>query len=320
MKLATWNVNSLKVRLPHVLDWLAANPVDVLCLQETKQQDSDFPQAELQAAGYHSVFGGQKTYNGVAILSREPASDVQTGIPDFADEQKRVIAATFTSVPIAKVKQGGDEQTTQTVPPSSQPSPGGGRSNRPLSLRGRVRVGVPLARPGVSEEANAVSPMQSERIRVVCVYVPNGQSVDSDKYQYKLAWLTALHDWLKQELMRYPKLVLLGDYNIAPEDRDVYDPIAWQGNVLVSEPERQQFKNMVRLGLRDSFRLFEQAEKSYSWWDYRMMAFRRNHGLRIDHILISEPLVALCKSCVIDKAPRKLERPSDHVPVIVELL
>jgi exodeoxyribonuclease III len=261
MKLATWNVNSLKVRLPHVLDWLAANPVDVLCLQETKQQDSDFPQAELQAAGYHSVFGGQKTYNGVAILSRETASDVQTGIPDFADEQKRVIAATFTSVPIA-----------------------------------------------------------SDRIRVVCVYVPNGQSVDSDKYQYKLAWLTALHDWLKQELMRYPKLVLLGDYNIAPEDRDVYDPIAWQGNVLVSEPERQQFKNMVRLGLRDSFRLFEQAEKSYSWWDYRMMAFRRNHGLRIDHILISEPLVSLCKSCAIDKAPRKLERPSDHVPVIVELL
>ena len=181
-------------------------------------------------------------------------------------------------------------------------------------------MGVPLARPGVSEEANAVSPMQSERIRVVCVYVPNGQSVDSDKYQYKLAWLTALHDWLRQELMRYPKLVLLGDYNIAPEDRDVYDPIAWQGNVLVSEPERQQFKNMVRLGLRDSFRLFEQAEKSYSWWDYRMMALRRNHGLRIDHILISEPLVSLCKSCAIDKAPRKLERPSDHAPVIVELL
>jgi exodeoxyribonuclease-3 len=261
MKLATWNVNSLKVRLPHVLDWLAANPVDVLCLQETKQQDSDFPQAELQAAGYHSVFSGQKTYNGVAILSREPVSDVQFGIPDHADEQKRVIAATFTSGSIA-----------------------------------------------------------SDRIRVVCVYVPNGQSVDSDKYHYKLKWLVALHDWLKEELTRYPKLVLLGDYNIAPEDRDVHDPIAWQGNVLVSEPERQQFKNLAQLGLRDSFRLFEQAEKSYSWWDYRMMAFRRNHGLRIDHILISEPLVAQCKSCVIDKAPRKLERPSDHTPVIVELL
>ena len=294
MKLATWNVNSLKVRLPHVLDWLAANPVDVLCLQETKQQDSDFPQAELQAAGYHSVFSGQKTYNGVAILSRASASDVQYGIPDHADEQKRVIASTFTfaSGSIAKVKQGGDEQTTQTVQ---------------------------LARPGVSEEANTVSPKQSDRIRVVCVYVPNGQSVDSDKYQYKLAWLIALHDWLKQELTRYPKLVLLGDYNIAPEDRDVHDPITWQGNVLVSEPERQQFKNMVQLGLRDSFRLFEQAEKSFTWWDYRMMAFRRNHGLRIDHILISEPLVAQCKSCVIDKTPRKLERPSDHAPVVVEL-
>ena len=253
MKLATWNVNSLKVRLPHVLDWLAANPVDVLCLQETKQPDRDFPQAELQTAGYHSVFSGQKTYNGVAILSRTPVSDVQIGIPDFADEQKRVIAVTISD------------------------------------------------------------------IRVVCVYVPNGQSIDSDKYRYKLGWLAALHGWLKQELMRYPKLALLGDYNIAPEDRDVYDPEAWEGNVLVSEPERQKFRNLLQLGLRDSFRLFEQAERSYSWWDYRMMAFRRNMGLRLDHILISEPLAALCKSCVIDKAPRKLERPSDHTPVVAEL-
>ncbi len=253
MKLATWNVNSLKVRLPHVLDWLAKNPVDVLCLQETKQQDGDFPQAELQAAGYHSVFSGQKTYNGVAILSRAPASDVQTGIPDFVDEQKRVIAATCNDV------------------------------------------------------------------RVVCVYVPNGQAVDSDKYYYKLAWLNALRNWLKEELTRHPKLVVLGDYNIAPEDRDVHDPVVWQGNVLVSEAERIYFQNLIKLGLRDSFRLFEQAEKSFTWWDYRMMAFRRNHGLRIDHILISEPLVEQCKSCVIDKAPRKLERPSDHVPVVVEL-
>ena len=292
MKLATWNVNSLKVRLPHVLDWLAANPIDVLCLQETKQQDSDFPQAELQAAGYHSVFSGQKTYNGVAILSRAPASDVQMGIPNFEDEQKRVIAATFHSDPIAKVKQGGDEQTTQTVQ---------------------------LARPVVSEEANAVSPMQSDRIRVVCVYVPNGQAVDSDKYYYKLGWLNALCNWLKEELTRYPKLVVLGDYNIAPEDRDVHDPVLWQGNVLVSEAERIHFQNLIKLGLHDSFRLFEQAEKSFTWWDYRMMAFRRNHGVRIDHILISEPLVAQCKSCVIDKTPRKLERPSDHTPVVVEL-
>lgn len=253
MRLATWNVNSLKVRLPQVLDWLAANPVDVLCLQETKQQDEDFPQAELEAAGYRSVYSGQKTYNGVAILSRVPVSDVQMGIPGFADEQKRVIAATC----------GG--------------------------------------------------------IRIVNVYIPNGQSIDSDKYQYKLGWLAALHDWLQQELVRHPKLALLGDYNIAPEDRDVHDPKAWEGNVLVSEPEREQFRRLVALGLRDSFRLFEQEEKSFSWWDYRMMGFRRNHGLRIDHILISEPLVAQCKSCVIDKAPRKLERPSDHTPVVVEI-
>ena len=251
MKLATWNVNSLKVRLPQVLDWLAENPVDVLCLQETKQQDADFPQEALRAAGYHSVFAGQKTYNGVAILSREPASDVQLGIPGYEDVQQRVIAATF-----------GD-------------------------------------------------------IRVVDVYIPNGQSIDSDKYQYKLGWLSALHDWLEQELLRYPKLLLLGDYNIAPEDRDVHDPAAWVGCVLVSEPERDAFRALQALGLRDSFRLFEQPEKSFSWWDYRMMGFRRNLGMRIDHILISEPLA--CKSCVIDKAPRKLERPSDHTPVVVEL-
>ncbi len=253
MKLATWNVNSLKVRLPHVLDWLAANPIDVLCLQETKQQDKDFPQAALQEAGYHSVFVGQKTYNGVAILSREPGIDVQMGIPEFEDEQRRVIAATY-----------GD-------------------------------------------------------IRVVDVYIPNGSEVDSDKYRYKLRWLTELHDWLQQELKRYPKLVLLGDYNIAPEDHDVHDPKAWEGKILVSEPERDKFEELIQLGLRDSFRLFEQAEKSFSWWDYRMMGFRRNFGMRIDHILISEPLVSACKGCVIDKAPRKLERPSDHTPVVVEL-
>ena len=253
MKLATWNVNSLKVRLPQVLDWLAANPVDVLCLQETKQQDADFPKEELQAAGYHSIFSGQKTYNGVAILSREAARDVQMGIPGFEDEQKRVIAATF-----------GD-------------------------------------------------------IRVVDVYIPNGQSVDSDKYRYKLDWLNALNGWLKEELVRFPRLALLGDYNIAPEDRDVHDPAAWEGNVLVSEPEREAFRSLQALGLTDSYRLFEQPEKSFSWWDYRMMGFRRNMGLRIDHILISEPLVLQCKGCAIDKAPRKLERPSDHTPVIAEL-
>lgn len=253
MKLATWNVNSLKVRLPHLLEWLVTNPVDVICLQETKQQDADFPQAALQAAGYNSVFSGQKTYNGVAILSRSLISDAQFGIPDFADEQKRVIAATINGV------------------------------------------------------------------RVVCVYIPNGQSLDSDKYQYKLKWLSALNAWLASELKKYPKLALLGDYNIAPEDRDVHDPAAWVGNVLVSEPERAAFQSLLQLGLRDSFRLFEQAEKSYSWWDYRMMAFRRNTGLRIDHILISDALVERCAGCIIDKAPRKLERPSDHTPVIAEI-
>lgn len=253
MRLATWNVNSLKVRLPHVLDWLEKNPVEVLCLQETKQQDADFPQAELLAAGYRAAFSGQKIYNGVAILSRVPLVEVQTGIPNFDDEQKRVIAATING------------------------------------------------------------------IRVVCIYVPNGEAVDSDKYYYKLGWLAALREWLRGELQRYPKLVLLGDYNIAPEDRDVHDPVVWQGNILVSEAERIQYQNLVKLGLHDSFRLFEQADKAYTWWDYRMMAFRRNHGVRIDHILISEPLVPLCKSCVIDREPRKRDRPSDHTPVVVEL-
>ena len=252
MKLATWNVNSLKVRLPHLLEWLTANPVDVVCLQETKTEDKNFPLAELQQAGYQAVFSGQKTYNGVAILSREHVGEVQCGIPDFEDEQKRVIAATING------------------------------------------------------------------IRVVCVYVPNGQEVGSDKYQYKLKWLAALQSWLNTELEKYPKLVLLGDYNIAPEDRDVHDPVAWQGNVLVSEPERAAFQGLQSLGLRDAFRLFEQAEKSYSWWDYRMLAFRRNMGMRIDHILVSNALQ--CSSCLIDKAPRKQERPSDHTPVVAEVM
>ena len=251
MKLATWNVNSLKVRLPHMLEWLAANPVDVVCLQETKSEDKNFPQAELEAAGYRAAFSGQKTYNGVAILSREPAIDVQCGIPNFEDEQKRVIAATINGV------------------------------------------------------------------RIVCVYVPNGQEVGSDKYEYKLKWLTALRAWLKDELQKHPRLALLGDYNIAPDDRDVYDPAAWKDHVLCSEPERDAFKSLLALGLRDAFRLHEQGEKFYSWWDYRMMAFRRNMGLRIDHILVSDALQ--CGSCIIDKAPRKLERPSDHTIVVAEV-
>ena len=253
MKLATWNVNSLNVRLPHVLDWLQANQPDVLCLQETKQEDHKFPHQELAAAGYHATHSGQKTYNGVAILSRQAQSGLQAGIADFADEQKRVVAANI----------GG--------------------------------------------------------LRIICAYIPNGQSLDSDKYQYKLRWLKALTTWLKSELKTYPKLVLLGDYNIAPEDRDVHDPKAWEGQVLVSEPERAAFRELVGLGLHDAFRLFEQPAGSFSWWDYRMAGFRRNLGLRIDHILVSTPLVSACKSCNIDKTPRKLERPSDHTPVVLEL-
>lgn len=253
MKLATWNVNSLKVRLPHVLDWLAANAPDVLCLQETKLEDANFPVAELEAAGYHVLYSGQKTYNGVALISRREGSEVVCGIPGFVDEQKRVIAATY-----------GD-------------------------------------------------------VRVVCAYFPNGQSLDSDKYQYKLRWLDAMHGWLRSELNHYPRLALLGDYNIAPEDRDVHDPKVWEGQVLVSPAERAAFSGLLGLGMEDAFRKFSQEDNAFSWWDYRMAAFRRNMGLRIDHILLTQPLAASAVSCVIDKAPRKLERPSDHTPVMVEL-
>lgn len=253
MKLATWNVNSLKVRLPHVIDWLSQHQPEILCLQETKLVDDNFPIADFAAIGYQAVFTGQKTYNGVAILSRQPGVDAVAAIPGFADEQKRVVAATY-----------GD-------------------------------------------------------VRVVCVYVPNGEAAGSEKYQYKLAWLPALTHWLRQELNHYPKLAVLGDFNIAPEDRDVHDPKLWEGSVLCSQPERDAFTALLGVGLRDGFRLFEQPEKSYTWWDYRMMAFRLNRGLRIDHILLSEELARTCVSCQIDKAPRKLERPSDHTPVVAEL-
>ena len=253
MKIATWNVNSLKVRLPHVLEWLAQNQPDVLCLQETKQEDINFPMAVLNEAGYQTTFSGQKTYNGVAILSRAPQENIQIGIPHFEDQQKRVLAATVQGV------------------------------------------------------------------RIVNVYIPNGQSLDSDKYQYKLAWLEALTTWLEAEIKAHPRLVLLGDYNIAPEDRDVHDPLAWVGQVLVSAPEREAFQALINLGMHDSFRLFEQAEKSFSWWDYRMNAFRRNLGMRIDHILVSAPLASSCKAVTIDREIRKAERPSDHVPVMMDL-
>ncbi len=253
MKLATWNVNSLKVRLPQVLAWLAEHQPDIVCLQETKLEDRNFPRIELEAAGYRAAFAGQKTYNGVAILSRLPFEEVSVGIPGFDDAQQRLIAATA----------GG--------------------------------------------------------VRVVCGYFPNGQSVGSDKYAYKLRWIEALTDWLRKELVRHPRLTLLGDYNIAPEARDVHDPQAWEGQVLFSEPERAAFRRLLELGLKDAFRLFEQPEKIYSWWDYRMMAFRRNRGLRIDHILLSESLAKSCAACVVDKESRKAERPSDHAPVIADL-
>ena len=253
MKLATWNVNSLKVRLPHLTDWLHAAQPDVVCLQELKLEDAKFPREELASAGYSTACSGQKTYNGVAVLSRKPLEDVQTGIPGFEDEQKRVIAASV-----------GD-------------------------------------------------------VRIICLYAPNGQAVGSDKYEYKLRWYSALRDWLGAELARHPDLAVLGDLNIAPDDRDVHDPKAWEGQVHVSEPERAAFRALVDLGFTDSFRIFDQPEKSYSWWDYRMMGFRRNAGLRIDFVLLSSALAARCTGCTIDKAPRKLERPSDHAPVIAEL-
>lgn len=253
MRIATWNVNSLAVRLPQVLDWLAANPVDVLCLQETKLTDDKFTHAEFKAAGYESQWFGQKTYNGVALLSKAPAADVSRNIFGFEDDQTRVIAGTVDGV------------------------------------------------------------------RVIGAYFPNGQAPGSDKFAYKMKWLDALREWVRGELAKHPKLALLGDFNIAPEDRDVCDPVAWAGQIHCTPEEREHFRQLCGLGLHDAFRLFEQPEKTYSWWDYRMLAFRRNQGLRIDHILVSEALKAQVKSCSIDRLPRKNERPSDHAPVVVEI-
>jgi exodeoxyribonuclease-3 len=257
MKLATWNVNSLAVRLPQVLDWLAANPTDVLVLQETKLTDDKFPIADFTAAGYAVQWFGQKTYNGVALISREPALDVVKNIPGLDDPQARVIAGTVAS-------------------------PAG-------------------------------------PVRCIGAYFPNGQAPDSDKFVYKMRWLTALREWLRTELAAHPNLVLMGDYNIAPEDRDVFDPVAWAGQILCTPQEREHFQGLVGLGLVDAFRLFEQPPKSWSWWDYRNLAFRKNQGLRIDHILVSQALKPCVQACVIDKLPRKNERPSDHTPVVVTL-
>jgi exodeoxyribonuclease-3 len=257
MKIATWNVNSLKVRQQHVIDWLETSQTDVLGLQELKLTDDKFPRAELEAKGYRSWFAGQKTYNGVGILVRDgisvDESTIVRNIPGFEDPQQRVIAATI------------------------------------------------------------------EGVRVISAYFPNGQAPGTDKFAYKLRWLEALHDWLVGELKLYPKLALVGDYNIAPEDRDVHDPKAWEGQNLVSPEERAEFIRLIGLGLTDAFRMFDHPEKVFSWWDYRMMAFRRNAGLRIDHILLSEPLATTCTSCEIDKVPRKWEQPSDHAPVVAQI-
>jgi exodeoxyribonuclease-3 len=272
IRIAAWNVNSLKVRLPHVLRWLQdqekkQQPIDALCLQELKLTDDKYPHQELEAAGYLSLAAGQKTYNGVAIIVRKAAlaaiaSDAATtflkpirNIPGNNDEQQRILAAT---IPFAGTKP----------------------------------------------------------IRLVSAYFPNGQSPDSDKFFYKLDWLNKLHTWLTEELEQNQRLALLGDYNIAPEDRDVHDPKAWEGQNLVSPPERNAFQELINLGLSDSFRMFEQAPKTYSWWDYRMMGFRRNAGMRIDHILLSEALKEKCSASIVDKEPRAWEQPSDHAPVI----
>jgi len=250
--IATWNVNSLRVRLPQLVEWLGANPIDVLALQETKTTDAEFPIAELEALGYSAVYSGQKTYNGVAILARAPLaiSEIVVDLPGLNDPQRRLLAASVAGT------------------------------------------------------------------RIINVYVPNGQAVDSEKYVYKLEWLAALENFLAAELARHPRLLVLGDFNIAPEDRDVHDPVAWQGSVLVSPPERSALMRLYALGLKDLFRRFEQAERSYSWWDYRQGGYRRNNGLRIDLILGSEEMAGRCGACRIDREPRAWERPSDHAPCL----
>jgi exodeoxyribonuclease-3 len=249
MKIATWNVNSLKVRLPQVVAWLQTHQPDALCLQETKLEDAVFPVQDIEQAGYCAVFAGQKTYNGVAILSKAAAADPVAAIPGFDDPQKRVLAATINGV------------------------------------------------------------------RVVCLYVPNGQSVGSDKYQYKLAWLQAATAWLKTELASHPKLVVVGDFNIAPADVDVHDPKAWEGQVLCSDAERRALQQLLSIGLKDGLRLVEPTAQMFTWWDYRMNAFKRKMGLRIDHILVSAALAGKCHACTVDVEPRRHERPSDHAPV-----
>jgi len=251
VRIATWNVNSLRVRLGHLLDWLADARPDAACLQETKTEDANFPVAELRAAGYEAAYCGQKSYNGVAILARSPITEVAHGIPDFVDDPKRCISATVNGV------------------------------------------------------------------RIVCLYAPNGEAPGTEKYAYKLRWYEALARWLKQT--EIPNLAVLGDMNVAPEDRDVHDPKRWAGKIHVSEPERAALRKLVDVGFADAFRLFPQPEKSFSWWDYRLRAFERGWGLRIDLALLAPALAKRCAGCTIDLAPRKRERPSDHAPVIVDI-
>ncbi len=252
MKIASWNVNSLKVRLEHVLQWLEHHQPDVLGLQETKLTDDKFPAEAFADLGYHVAFSGQPTYNGVALITKSALADPVTDIPGFADVQRRVIAATCGPV------------------------------------------------------------------RVINLYVVNGSEVGSDKFDYKLSWLEAVTRWIRDEIERHPKLVVMGDFNIAPDDRDVYDPEAWHEKILCSTPERQALQRILDLGLHDSFRLFDQPEAVYSWWDYRAAMFRRGLGLRIDLVLCSDALKPACEASYIDKEPRKLERPSDHAPAVAE--
>jgi exodeoxyribonuclease-3 len=253
MKIASWNVNSLKVRLPHLVDWLEVARPDIVALQEIKLVDDAFPHEEIEHLGYRALVSGQKTYNGVALLTRSKAIDPVCDIPGFDDPQRRVLAATI-----------GD-------------------------------------------------------LRVVDLYVVNGQEVGSEKYSYKLAWLAALRNWLADEIKTHPKLIVLGDFNIAPDDRDVHDPAAWHEQILCSTPERDALRSLMALGLSDSYRLFHDDGGAYSWWDYRQAAFRRNIGLRIDLVLMSEALRASATAAGIDREPRTWERPSDHAPVWVEL-
>jgi len=253
MKLATWNINSLTIRLPQVLQWLAANPVDVLALQEIKMTDDKFPLADFTAAGYQAQWFGQKTYNGVALITRAAASDVVRNIPGFDDDMARVLTATVDGV------------------------------------------------------------------RVIGAYFPNGQAPGSDKFEYKMHWLKALRAWVRTEMERHPRLVLMGDYNITFDDADVWDPVGLKDTIHCTEEERYQLRALVALGLTDAHRMFSQPAKSYSWWDYRDFAFRRNRGMRIDHVLVSQALLPAVRSCGIDKAPRKNERPSDHTPVVLDL-